>query len=336
MNNKFNIEELKKYSEKIGNNIDWIQGAGGNTSVKDEETIWVKASGCWLSNSNSNDIFISVLLTEINQSITNNNLSEITNNNLHQLRPSIETSLHALMPHKYVFHTHSVAVISIAVLQNGKEYLEKIFKDINWVWVPYEMPGINLAKKIQKVLSEKADVIVLANHGIVVGAEKAKNAYKLLNDIELLINRSLRNTTKADSDELSGLIEKTNYRICKYSIVNSLANDELSLEIMQTGTLYPDHVVFLGPGPMKILTIAELGLFLGNLEYVSKNPVIVVRDMGIIVDKTISQNAEAMLYCLAGVLLRLNKNEKLCYLSQENEADLLGLDSEQYRKSIQK
>jgi rhamnose utilization protein RhaD (predicted bifunctional aldolase and dehydrogenase) len=336
MNNKASIAELKKYSEKIGNNIDWIQGAGGNTSFKNKENLWVKASGCWLSNSNKNDIFISVLLSEINQSITNNSFGEITNNNPNQLRPSIETSLHSLIPHKYVFHTHSVGVISIAVLQNGKEYLEKIFKDINWAWVPYGMPGVNLAEKIQKVLSSNPDVIVLANHGIVVGAEKAKNAFKLLSDIELLINRSLRNINKGDSDELSALIEKTNYRICKYSIVNSLANDELSLEIMQTGTLYPDHVVFLGPGPMKILTIEELGLFLSNLEYVSKNPVIVVRDLGIIVDKTISQNAEAMLYCLAGVLLRLNKNEKLCYLSQENEADLLGLDSEQYRKSIQK
>ena len=51
---------------------------------------------------------------------------------------------------------------------------------------------------------------------------------------------------------------------------------------------------------------------------------------------TIKPNTVTIFYCLAGVLLRLNKNEKLCYLSQENEADLLGLDSEQYRKSIQK
>ena len=333
--NNVNIKELKEYSEKIGNNIDWIQGAGGNTSVKDNGTLWVKASGCWLSNSNSHEIFIPIKHSEAMKSISNKKF-EMTNNNLGKLRPSIETSLHALMPHKYVFHTHSVGIISVAILKNGKQYLEEIFQNINWAWVPYALPGNKLAKKMQQIIKLKPDVIVLANHGLVVGSEKAKNAFKLLIDIENIIARKSRKITLTDSSELSTMIDQTNYRICKYSVVNSIADDELALQIVQTGTLYPDHVVFLGPGPMNILSIEELSLLITDLNYVAKNKVIIVRNMGVIVDKNISQNAEAMLYCLASVLFRLNKDEKLNFLSIKNEADLLGLDSEKYRKSIQK
>lgn len=335
MIDKANIEELKKYSEKIGSNIDWIQGAGGNTSVKDEETLWVKASGCWLANAISDDIFIPLKISEVNKAIANNSLNEITSSSS-KLRPSIETSLHALMPHKYVFHTHSVSIISVAVLLNGKDYLENLFKDLNWAWVPYEIPGINLAHKIQEVLSEKPDVIVLANHGIVVGAEMAKDAYKILCDVEIMIGRGLRTVATEDLTKLEFLIDNTNYRICKYPIVNSLANDKLSLKIMQTGTLYPDHIVFLGPGPMKIIEIEKIASLLVNEGSNEKNKVIVIEGMGVIVDENISKNAEDMLYCLAGVLLRINSNEKICYLNQKNEDDLLGLNSEKFRKLIQK
>ena len=55
------VEELKKLSnlsENLGKNLDFIQGAGGNTSVKINETLWIKASGCWLSDANQKNIFV--------------------------------------------------------------------------------------------------------------------------------------------------------------------------------------------------------------------------------------------------------------------------------------
>ena len=51
MNNVMSKDFLKlqKISYEIGSNIDLIQGAGGNTSLKENGVLWVKASGCWLS-----------------------------------------------------------------------------------------------------------------------------------------------------------------------------------------------------------------------------------------------------------------------------------------------
>ena len=69
--------------------------------------------------------------------------------------------------------------------------------------------------------------------------------------------------------------------------------------------------------------------------FVDNNPVIIVRDFGVIVHHDIAENAESMLYCLASVLFRIQPDEELCYLTKENETDLIGWDAEKYRQSIQ-
>jgi rhamnose utilization protein RhaD (predicted bifunctional aldolase and dehydrogenase) len=95
-------------------------------------------------------------------------------------------------------------------------------------------------------------------------------------------------------------------------------------------------VVFLGPGPMNILSIDELEGVINKPHYVDNNPVIIVRDFGVVVCCDFSENAESMLYCLASVLLRVQPDEKLRYLTKEDEMDLMGWDAEKYRQSIQR
>lgn len=332
-----NISELKRFSERIGNNLDWIQGAGGNTSLKEEGILWIKASGCWLSSSLTDSIFIPVSESDVITSITNNNLSETNSLNLGKLRPSIETSLHALMPHKFVFHTHSVNLISVAVLKEGRNYLTEIFKDLNWEWIPYAKPGIELAKKIKEIIHNDVDIIVLANHGLVVGSETAHGAYEILLDIEDRIDRKLRKRVKHKKENELILPKESMYRICKYNIANDLAFDDFALDVIKTGTLYPDHVVFLGVSQVQIFSIEELQyLIISDDDFIKKYPVFIVQDYGVIVNKNISKNAEAMLYCLGSVLLRINFHEKIRYLTKAEEMELIGWDAEKYRKSLEK
>jgi rhamnose utilization protein RhaD (predicted bifunctional aldolase and dehydrogenase) len=336
INEPKNITELKRFSEKIGNNLDWIQGAGGNTSLKEEGIIWIKASGCWLSSSLTDNIFIPVNHSEALDSISKANLPQIKSQIQGELRPSIETSLHALMPHKFVFHTHPVNLISIAVLKEGRNYLNKIFSDFNWEWVPYAKPGIDLAKEVKRIMHKDLDIIVLANHGLVVGAETAHDAFELLINIEGRIIRNLRSVVKPSKEDLLLLLEESKYRICKYDVANDIANDDLALNIVKIGTLYPDHIVFLGADPMQIVSIEELEHLISTPDYIKKNPVVIVRNSGVIVHSDISENAEVMLYCLGSILLRINFDEKISYLSQANEMELTGWDAEKYRKSIEK
>ena len=341
MSNMIKNIELKEISRDIGVNLDLIQGAGGNTSVKEDGTLWIKASGSWLSDAINHNIFVPVDNAEILSSIKKGDISNISIKKEQfledqLLRPSIETALHALMPHKFVMHVHAVNTLSIAVLLNGKKYTERLLKDINWIWVPYVKPGIKLAKAVEHAMKENPDVIVLANHGLVVGAATAKQALSLLTLVEDKMNRELRKATKINSERLLSVISHSNYRLSKYEVAHSIALDSIALKIVETGVLYPDHVVFLGAGPMKVLSIDEFENGIKNSIFNNNNPVIIVRNFGVVVHRNLSDNAESMLYCLASVLLRIQKDEKLCYLTQEDEMELMDWDAEKYRQSIQR
>jgi len=101
--------------------------------------------------------------------------------------------------------------------------------------------------------------------------------------------------------------------------------------------LYPDHVVFLGVSQIQIFSIEDFQyLIISDDGFIKNNPVVIVQDYGVIVNKNISKNAEAMLYCLGSVLLRINFHEKISYLTKAEEMELIGWDAEKYRKSLEK
>ena len=168
------IFKLKELSAKLGNDLSLIQASGGNTSIKLDGKLFVKAYGKKLKNALNEDIFVSLDLIKIrNELAINKSKKELNFKNIcgSSLRASIETSLHAIMPYKVVLHTHSVDTIAISLLSNSYNYLDKLMKDINWKFIPYFKPGITLAKAIAKEFQDNpnpANVLILANHGLVV------------------------------------------------------------------------------------------------------------------------------------------------------------------------
>ncbi len=96
------------------------------------------------------------------------------------LRPSIETTVHALMPQKVVIHVHCVETIATAVQTNGAAIAAERLPGIPHVFVPYARPGLPLAKAIAERLQEKTSVLILGNHGLAVAAETVADAAILL------------------------------------------------------------------------------------------------------------------------------------------------------------
>jgi rhamnose utilization protein RhaD (predicted bifunctional aldolase and dehydrogenase) len=168
----------------------------------------------------------------------------------------------------------------------------------------------------------------------VVGGDSIDQVLDLIQIIEKKMHRVLRqysvNSTR--HDRLSTIVNDSQYRLVKYAVAHLIACDNLALKIINKRALYPDHVVFLGAGPMKAISIDALE----DTIKVLKGNVIVVRDFGVIVRKDISENAESMLYCLANILLRLQPDDELEYLSPNDEMKLMGWDAEKYRQSIQR
>jgi len=340
-NNNSLKNDLKELSVFLGNNLDWVQGAGGNTSVKENGVLWVKASGYWLSDAQNNNIFTPLdrqaVLDKIEQGIEDLNSARTLEKQYHSLRPSIETTMHALMQHRFVAHVHSVNVISFAVLKDSKKILNEKLDGINWLWVPYVRPGLPLTKILYSLNVSDFDVIILANHGVVVGGDTKEKVLDIFERVETRLFRSIRrgfiDTNKA---KLESLIETSEYRLPKYDFCHSLAKDDISIKILGKNPLYPDHVIFLGPGTIPVMSYEE---FKSRLSVESSNlcyKVVVIKDIGVIVNQSLSENAEEMLHCLTNVLLRLNTKDELQHLTQNQEAELLGWDAEKYRKSIQR
>ena len=332
------LEKLSNLSEDLGKNLDLIQGAGGNTSVKVDEALWVKASGSWLSEANEKNIFIPVNYKGVIKRLENGNSDPVTEEviNTHKtktLRPSIETTLHAVMPQKYVVHTHSVNSIVNTIARSYRSELEVKLDGLNWGLAEYAKPGLPITEVVRKVASTGADVILLANHGIVIASNDMDKLYKKINEVEKRLYRPLRPIEKKiGHSQISSLIFDTEYMLPKYEIVHSLALDEDIINSISYRSLYPDHVVFVGPGPMTVLNKEEGKEFISS----ANDKAIVIKDVGVVVNKNSSNNIDGMLHCLANTLLRIQPNEKLYYLSEQDELDLLGWDAEKYRQSIQK
>jgi rhamnose utilization protein RhaD (predicted bifunctional aldolase and dehydrogenase) len=337
-----NRNNLISLSKSIGNNLDLTQGAGGNTSVKDGEIMWVKASGYCLQDAGVKNIFVPVnypgILRRLEKGQDNPVEPEVIQENHGEtLRPSIETTLHALMPHRYVIHVHSVNVLAKAVVREGEEVFHKLLNGIKWSWIPYARPGVPLTKEVQRATRLDPDVLVLANHGLVLGGNTAEEAKNLLNDIERRLNCFRRETPAISMQEINSLTEGTEYKPSKYDLVHSLAFDQVALEIVGKGSLYPDHVVFLGPGPIPTMKTYEAQDYL-SLSFVNTSQyhqAIIVVGNGVIIHKSLSEGAEVMLHCLANTLLRIQPQYDLRYLTKEEEAELMGWDAEKYRKKIQ-
>jgi rhamnose utilization protein RhaD (predicted bifunctional aldolase and dehydrogenase)/NAD(P)-dependent dehydrogenase (short-subunit alcohol dehydrogenase family) len=93
--------------------------------------------------------------------------------------PSVETLLHAFLPHKFIDHTHAVAVLSVSDQPDGDALCRAVYgKRLGYV--PYIMPGFLLAKKAAEVFEQDPSVegLILEKHGIFTFGATAKEAYE--------------------------------------------------------------------------------------------------------------------------------------------------------------
>ncbi len=99
--------------------------------------------------------------------------------------PSVETLLHAFLPHKFIDHTHANAVLALTDQANGEELAREVYGDRVAI-VPYVMPGFDMAKQASAIFAETPDVdgLVLLKHGIFSFGPDARHAYELM--IELV------------------------------------------------------------------------------------------------------------------------------------------------------
>jgi NAD(P)-dependent dehydrogenase (short-subunit alcohol dehydrogenase family)/rhamnose utilization protein RhaD (predicted bifunctional aldolase and dehydrogenase) len=193
------IKELIEISKYYGNNKDYVIAGGGNTSFKDDTTIWIKASGSSLAEMTEEGLV--ALDREKLHVISSNTYADEPSEREAQVkadmflsildpgknkRPSVETSLHELIRYKFVVHLHPTLINGLLCSRNAKSLTQKLFGD-TVLFVPYTDPGYILFKKLEAEIisfrqkfSHDPKIIFLENHGVFVGAdttEEVKTIY---------------------------------------------------------------------------------------------------------------------------------------------------------------
>src|SRR5450759_4757887 len=204
------INELIEISKYYGINKDYVIAGGGNTSFKNDDTIWIKASGQSLAGLDEDGLV--ALSRQKLHTISTTNYSEDPVIREEQVkedmfrsildadknkRPSVETSLHEIIQYKFIVHLHPTLINGILCSRQAKSLILKLFGE-SVLFVPYIDPGYTLFKKLESEIksykqkfSHDPQIIFLENHGSFVGADTTEEIKKLYEGIFQKIEEQL-------------------------------------------------------------------------------------------------------------------------------------------------
>lgn len=275
----------------IGSEPDLVMHGGGNTSVKttsknlfDEsiDVIHVKGSGADLGDITDHGLpgLESAPLLKLKS------LSKLSDKNMVNAQrqclldtsspnPSIETLLHAFLPHKYIDHTHSTPFLALANLANATEVTKKVFGDVVGI-VPYVMPGFNLAKTAYEVFKKNKNIegLLLLNHGHFTFGNTADESYTRLIDqtnkiahyLGVTSNTNVGNKGRIDPELLTQIrnlyVNSSEAEHRHTPIFDVRSSNEilgrLSLENIENlankGVASPDHIIRIKSKPLFLST----------------------------------------------------------------------------------
>ena len=192
-----NPKELRVYSSRLlGQEQDLVLHGGGNTSLKLDEldatgnaspSLFVKGSG-WDLETIETAGFSSLQLDAL---LDLARLEKLADSDMVQRQreamlnsgdpnPSVEAILHAIIPFRYVDHTHADAVLAIMNTENGKELIKEIYGDRILI-IPYVMPGFKLARMVYERTRDidwsRYEGMMLMHHGVFTFSNDAHDSY---------------------------------------------------------------------------------------------------------------------------------------------------------------
>ncbi len=186
------LEELTAFSNFYGSDEELVLAGGGNTSAKDGNIMYIKGSGTSLATITP-DKFVKTDREKLKTIFTKVypdddkerealSLKDLFSARLpgEEKRPSVETTLHSLFPHRFVLHLHPALVNGLTCSKDGKEKAKEIFGN-RVLWIEPCKPGYILAKicydelkKYKEENGKDCDTVLLANHGVFVADDTAE------------------------------------------------------------------------------------------------------------------------------------------------------------------
>ncbi|MBV9571418.1 MAG: bifunctional aldolase/short-chain dehydrogenase [Alphaproteobacteria bacterium] len=293
---------LRVYTTRLlGNDPRLVLHGGGNTSVKtrmrdqlgDEvEVICVKGSGWDMGNIEPAGL-PAVRLAPLRRLRGLDRLSDEDMVNFQRINlldssapnPSVETLLHAFLPHKFIDHTHSTAVLALTDQPDGKALARDVFGK-RVAYVPYTIPGFALAKSVVAVFDRDPTVegAILLKHGIFAFADDAKTAYeRMIEFVSMAEDRLqrgrksivqtelpaqlatvaeiapiLRGACAISRDDMAGTVKRQILNFRSNPAVLDYVNGAELARYSQQGVATPDHTIRTKNWPL-IVPAPEVG-----------------------------------------------------------------------------
>ena len=345
------MEDFLKLSHIGGSRADYVQGGGGNTSVKLKNgEMAIKASGYCLKDIEMDNGYALLDGNALRKFYRENNPENfedcegagakctkeniLTVEGLPALRPSVEAGFHSILK-TYVLHTHSVYANLAACTVGGREIAEKAFQcaPYSWGWVDYQDPGARLAfairdemDRVEKETGKVPSVIIMQNHGIIVHDDDAVNCLAIHADANVrlaaffgLAENSFPSVT---IKELAGGV----YMATTPYLKERLKNCVYSQEQLLSEPLYPDQMVFL------------VGTYFQDKDEIDEGQAVASTETGELLLRMSKQKAQALTETLTAVFYIMEQVQKAGHqvstMSDAARNFIANWESEKYRKSL--
>ncbi|MGH0053000.1 MAG: class II aldolase/adducin family protein [Sphaerochaetaceae bacterium] len=271
------LSSLIAHSKRYGSDPSFVLLGGGNTSYKEGNVLYVKASGYALGSIDESG-FVRMDLRKLEKIWDKqySNDDDIRENEVlkdmmdcrlegEHSRPSVEALLHALLPFPYVVHLHPAMVNGITCAQKGKEAVEQLFPDA--LWIELVKPGFILADVVRSRMAEQkrekgtvSALIFLQNHGIFVGGqslEEIEATYEsLIQKIESQLVRKPDFTPLETDGSTVEVVRKSLASLTEEPILFAwnkeyayYLQDEAHFQAVAS-SFTPDHIVYAGFKPL--------------------------------------------------------------------------------------
>jgi rhamnose utilization protein RhaD (predicted bifunctional aldolase and dehydrogenase) len=326
------LMSLRRFSARLGADPLLVQASNSNTSIKIGRDLWVKASGRWLANALREEQMVPLDLAEARAKVRAGEEVPLESHHWIPRRPSIETPMHATIPHRVVVHVHSINTIAWAIRQDAESELNERLNGLHWKWVPYAASGIPLAREIQVRIADspETNIFVLGNHGLVVCGEDCASTERLLQDVESRLAIGLRTVPEPNLPLLNEIAHALNLQLPKDRSVHGLGLDPKSAEVLRGGVLFPCQAMFLG-GQALFASASNVSETLADAGCCP--PFVIVQECGVLISRNISRSESATLSALAQIALRTESARQVRYLLDPEIAELMSTSALAYKSA---
>jgi rhamnose utilization protein RhaD (predicted bifunctional aldolase and dehydrogenase) len=259
------LQTITDLSHEFGTS-DYVRGGGGNTSCKDDRTLWVKPSGTTLSGLRP-ETFVALdratmgRLYTIETPADASDRESLVKSIMEQAvlpdsagRASVEAPLHDSLHARYVVHTHPFVVNGMTCAKDGKRICRELFPSS--LWLDYIDPGYTLCMQVRQEIQNYKDqngcepaLIFLKNHGVFVAADEAETIRTLYAEVMSTLTARYEEAGMGGTPVVEAVPTAAAAAAAKQVIRDAMPDADVSIAVggafpVASGPISPDHIVY--------------------------------------------------------------------------------------------